>query len=99
MGRSDAGRKLAALQGSLAFSTFLAHVPQSHMLEMASGLKAVFSQVSMESVNRAIADLRAKFSDSLTKAMLASPESALWLITMILVEQSMTERRYMSLRA
>jgi putative transposase len=99
----------------------------------------------VESANRAVVDLRARFSDSLTKAMAVfdagisdalsflafplehhrkissknpiehlnreirrrtrsigifpSPESALRLITMILVEQSegwMTERRYMS---
>jgi transposase-like protein len=127
------------------FRNILAHVPQSRKLEMAAGLKAVFSQVSLESANRAIADLRAKFAGSLTKAMsvfdagisdalsflafplehhrkissnnpiehlnreirrrtrsigiFPSPESALRLVTMILVEQSedwMTERRYMS---
>lgn len=127
------------------YRNVLAHVPQSRKLEFAAGMKAVFSQVSRESAQRAIADVRARFSNSLTKAIavfdagiedalafLAFPlehhrkissnnpiehlnkeirrrtrsigifpsvESALRLITMILVEQSedwMTERRYMS---
>ncbi|PZR57366.1 MAG: IS256 family transposase [Candidatus Meridianibacter frigidus] len=127
------------------YRNVLAHVPQSRKLEFAAALKAVFSQVSFESAQRAIVDVRARFSESLVKAMAVfdagiddalaflafplehhrkissnnpiehlnkeirrrtrsigifpSPESALRLITMILVEQSedwMTERRYMS---
>jgi putative transposase len=127
------------------YRNVLAHVPQSRKLEFAAAMKAVFSQVSLESAQRAIADVRARFSSSLTKAMsifeagigdalaflafplehhkkissnnpiehlnkgirrrtrsigiFPSPESALRLITMILVEHSedwMTERRYMS---
>jgi putative transposase len=127
------------------YRNVLAHVPQSRKLEFAAAMKAVFSQVSLESAQRAIVDVRARFADSLSKAMTVfdagindalaflafplehhrkissnnpiehlnkeirrrtrsigifpSPESALRLITMILVEQSedwMTERRYMS---
>ena len=127
------------------FRNILAHVPQSRKLEVAAGLKAVFSQVSIESARRAISDLHAKFGPTLKKAMeifdagiddaltflafplehhrkisttnpiehlnreirrrtrsigiFPSPESALRIITMILIEQSeewMTDRRYMT---
>jgi transposase-like protein len=122
----------------------MAHVPQARKLEVAAGLRTVFTQVSAEGAQRAAAEFRAMFA-KLTKvlaifdagladalAFLAFPlehhrkiattnpiehlnkeirrrtrsigifpsrESALRLITMILIEQSeswMVERRYMS---
>ena len=127
------------------YRNVLAHVPQSRKLEFAAALKAVFSQTSLETAKRAIADLHERFAGSLAKAVaifdagiddalafLTFPlehhrkissnnpiehlnkeirrrtrsigifpnvQSALRLITMILVEQSedwMTERRYMT---
>ncbi len=51
------------------YRNILAHVPQSRKLEVAAAIKAVFSQVSVESAQRAIADVRTRFADSLTKAM------------------------------
>lgn len=51
------------------FRNVLAHVPQSRKLEFATALKAVFAQVSLESARRVIADVRARFAGSLSKAM------------------------------
>jgi len=51
------------------YRNVLAHVPQSRKLEFAAALKAVFSQVSIESAKRAIADLHERFGSSLAKAI------------------------------
>jgi transposase-like protein len=51
------------------YRNVLAHVPQSRKLEFAAALKAVFSQVSIESAKRAIADVHERFGGSLTKAI------------------------------
>ena len=51
------------------YRNVLAHVPQSRKLEFAAALKAVFSQVSIESARRAIIDLHERFASSLTKAV------------------------------
>ena len=52
------------------YRNVLAHVPQSRRkLEFAAALKAVFSQVSIESARRAIIDLHERFASSLTKAL------------------------------
>lgn len=59
---------LAALQSAF-YRNVLAHVPQSRKLEFAGALKAVFSQVSMESAQRAITDLRTRFAPTLAKAL------------------------------
>lgn len=51
------------------YRNVLAHVPQARKLEFAAGMKAVFAQVSMVGAQRAIVDLRERFSESLKKAM------------------------------
>jgi len=51
------------------YRNVLAHVPQARKLEFAAGMKAVFAQVSMAGAQRAIADLRERFRESLKKAM------------------------------
>jgi len=127
------------------YRNILAHVPQSRKAEIVTGLRTVFTQVSLPAATRAAAEFRASCGKTLSKAVeifdvglsdalafLAFPlehhrqissnnpiehlnreirrrtrsigifpnrESALRLITMILVEQSedwMTERRYMT---
>lgn len=51
------------------YRNVLAHVPQARKLEFAAGMKTVFAQVSMAGAQRAIADLRERFGDTLKKAM------------------------------
>jgi transposase-like protein len=127
------------------YRNILAHVPEARKLDVAAGLRTVFSQVSAESAQRAAAEFRSLYSKTLTKAVaifdagladalaflrfplehhrkiattnpiehlnreirrrtrsigiFPSRESALRLVTMILIEQSeewMIERRYMT---
>jgi transposase-like protein len=127
------------------YRNILAHVPEARKLDVAAGLRTVFSQVSAESAQRAAAEFRSLYSKTLIKAVsifdagladalaflrfplehhrkiattnpiehlnreirrrtrsigiFPSRESALRLITMILIEQSeewMIERRYMT---
>jgi len=126
------------------FRNILAHVPQARKLDVAAGLRNVFTQVSNEAAQRAATEFRERFGTTLVKAVaifdsglvdalaflrfpldhhrkiattnpiehlnreirrrtrsigiFPSPESALRIITMILVEQRegwMVDRRYM----
>jgi transposase-like protein len=51
------------------FRNILAHVPQTRKLEVAAGLRTVFSQVSLEAAQRAVSEFRTLFGKTLTKAL------------------------------
>ncbi len=51
------------------FRNILAHVPQTRKLEVAAGLRTVFSQVSLEAAQRAASEFRTLFGKTLTKAL------------------------------